>query len=127
MTPPASSSEVIARRLVAWHAAHQRDLPWRDAPAGERDPYRVWISEIMLQQTRAETVIDYFLRWMASFPSVAALAAADLQTVLKVWEGLGYYARARNAHAAVQQLVAEHGGQLPAERRALLRLPGVGE
>jgi len=120
-------SRELARRLVAWHASHQRDLPWRDAPAGARDPYRVWVSEIMLQQTRAETVSDYYQRWLAQFPTVAALAAADLQSVLKAWEGLGYYARARNLHAAAQEIMAQHGGLLPAERRQLLRLPGIGE
>lgn len=127
MTAATPTRAEIARRLVAWHSVHQRSLPWRDAPAGARDPYRVWISEIMLQQTRVETVVGYFLRWMASFPTVEALAEADLQTVLKVWEGLGYYARARNTHAAAQQVVAEHCGQLPADRRQLLRLPGIGE
>ena len=121
MTAFLRSSAEMARRLVAWHAIHQRALPWRDAPAGGRDPYRVWISEIMLQQTRVETVIDYFLRWMASFPTVETLAQADLQAVLKVWEGLGYYARARNTHAAAQQIVAEHGGQLPTDRRPCSR------
>jgi A/G-specific adenine glycosylase len=126
VTLSASVPTEIARRLVAWHAHHQRALPWRDAPAGARDPYRVWVSEIMLQQTRVETVVDYYLRWMATFPTVDALAQADLQQVLKVWEGLGYYARARNAHAAAQRIVAEQGGSFPADRRQLLRLPGIG-
>jgi A/G-specific adenine glycosylase len=117
----------IAERLVAWHAAHQRELPWRTAPAGARDPYAVWISEIMLQQTRVEFVIDYYQRWMARFPTVDALAAADLQTVLKAWEGLGYYARARNLHKAAQQMVAAHGGHVPGARNPLLALPGIGE
>ena len=117
----------IARRLVDWHAHHRRDLPWRDAPHGARDPYAVLVSEIMAQQTRLEVVTGYFLRWMARFPTVAALAAADLQEVLKVWEGLGYYARARNLHRAAQEIVARHGGAVPAERAALLALPGIGE
>jgi A/G-specific adenine glycosylase len=117
----------IARRLVAWHQQQARDLPWRHAPPGARDPYRVWISEIMLQQTRVETVIDYYRRWLARFPSVEALAEAELQSVLKQWEGLGYYARARNLHRAAQQIVQEHGGRLPDERAALLNLPGIGE
>ena len=117
----------IAARLVGWHVQHQRLLPWRETRAGDRDPYAVWISEIMLQQTRVETVIDYFNRWMERFPSVEALAAADLQAVLKTWEGLGYYARARNLHKAAQQIVAQHGGQLPSDRSALLALPGIGE
>ncbi len=119
-------SAPIAMHLVSWHALHQRELPWRTAPAGQRDPYSVWISEIMLQQTRVETVIDYYRRWMARFPTVLALAESDLQEVLKVWEGLGYYARARNLHKAAQQVVATHGGQLPADRRVLLALPGIG-
>ena len=119
--------EEIAARLVGWHGQHQRLLPWRETRAGARNPYAVWISEIMLQQTRVETVIDYFNRWMERFPSVEMLAAADLQAVLKAWEGLGYYARARNLHKAAQQIVVWHNGQLPADRAALLALPGIGE
>lgn len=117
----------IARRLVQWHDQQQRALPWRTAPAGQRDPYAVWISEIMAQQTRLETVVDYYLRWMARFPTIEALAAADQQEVLKLWEGMGYYARARNLHRAAQQVVAEHNGQLPSDRATLLKLPGIGE
>lgn len=115
-----------AQRLIDWHASHQRDLPWRGAPAGARDPYAVWISEIMAQQTRVVTAADYFTRWIKRFPSLAALAAAELQDVLKAWEGLGYYARARNLHLAAQRVMAEYGGQLPAERSSLLALPGIG-
>jgi A/G-specific adenine glycosylase len=122
-----SDFNAIARLLVDWHDQHQRVLPWRHAPPGRRDPYRVWISEIMLQQTRVETVIDYYRRWLARFPTVEALAEADLQSVLKQWEGLGYYARARNLHRAAQQIVQEHGGRLPDERASLLKLPGIGE
>ena len=117
----------IARRLVDWHNQHQRALPWRTAPAGQRDAYSVWISEIMAQQTRLETVVDYYHRWMERFPTIAALAAADQQEVLKLWEGLGYYARARNLHRAAQQVVAEHNGQVPSDRAMLLKLPGIGE
>jgi A/G-specific adenine glycosylase len=117
----------IAARLIAWHEQQQRALPWREAPAGRRDPYRVWVSEIMLQQTQVETVVGYFQRWMTRFPNVQALAQADLQTVLKLWEGLGYYARARNLHRAAQQIVAQHQGRIPATRREVLHLPGVGE
>jgi A/G-specific adenine glycosylase len=117
----------IARRLVHWHNQHQRSLPWRTAPAGQRDAYTVWISEIMAQQTRLETVVDYYCRWMERFPTIEALAAADQQDVLKLWEGMGYYARARNLHRAAQQVVAEHNGQLPSDRATLLRLPGIGE
>jgi A/G-specific adenine glycosylase len=117
----------VANRLVSWHAPEQRALPWRHAAAGQRDPYAVWISEIMAQQTRLETVVAYFVRWMEQFPSVEALAAADQQSVLKAWEGLGYYARARNAHRAAQIIVSEHGGRIPDNREALLQLPGIGE
>jgi A/G-specific adenine glycosylase len=117
----------MARLLVDWHNTHQRDLPWRTAPPGARDPYAVWISEVMLQQTRVEAVVGYYTRWMARFPTVEALAAADLQAVLKAWEGLGYYARARNLHRAAQVIAAEHGGVFPTTRPALLALPGVGE
>ena len=117
----------LAARLIAWHARHQRELPWRTAPAGARDPYTVWISEIMAQQTRVETVRDYYVRWLEAFPTVEALAAADQQTVLKLWEGLGYYARARNLHKAAQVVAAEHAGRLPDERKALLALPGIGD
>jgi A/G-specific adenine glycosylase len=117
----------IACVLAAWHDQQQRSLPWRAAPAGLRDPYAVWVSEIMAQQTRVETVVDYFNRWMHQFPTLAALAAADQQQVLKAWEGLGYYARARNLHRAAQIVMAEHGGRLPTTRAALRRLPGIGD
>lgn len=122
-----------AHSLVAWHDAHQRNLPWRrdmagaNAAAGHRSPYAVWISEIMLQQTRVEAVVAYYERWMARFPTVEALAAADLQDVLKTWEGLGYYARARNLHRAARIIVDEHAGRFPHTRQALLALPGIGE
>lgn len=112
----------ITQRLLAWIAGGRRDLPWRR----RRDPYAVWISEVMLQQTQAATVVPYFENWLARFPDVQALAAAPLDDVLKVWEGLGYYARARNLQAAAQCIVEQHGGSLPADRRALLALPGVG-
>lgn len=117
----------IAEALAVWHDQQQRSLPWRGAPAGQRDPYQVWISEIMAQQTRIETVIDYFNRWMRRFPTIEALAAADQQDVLKQWEGLGYYARARNLHRAAQIVVAEHGGVLPSARSTLRQLPGIGD
>src|SRR5690606_25220955 len=117
----------IAQKLADWHDHQQRSLPWRAAPAGERDPYAVWVSEIMAQQTRLDTVVAYFERWMARFPTIATLAAADQQEVLKLWEGLGYYARARNLHRAAQIVMAEHGGELPAERKALAALPGIGD
>jgi A/G-specific adenine glycosylase len=112
----------IQSRLLAWADRSLRDLPWRQV----RDPYRVWVSEIMLQQTRVETVIPYYLRWMRQFPTVAALARAELGDVLKAWEGLGYYARGRNLHRAAQTVVEEYGGHLPDSREALLALPGIG-
>jgi len=110
------------QRLLTWFAAYKRDLPWRH----DRTPYRVWVSEIMLQQTQVETVRDYYLRFMERFPTVSSLADASLQDVLKLWEGLGYYSRARSLHRAAQLVVAEHGGQLPADVAALRALPGIG-
>jgi A/G-specific adenine glycosylase len=110
-------------RLLRWAKRHLRDLPWRVEP---RDPYRVWVSEIMLQQTQAVTVIPYFLRFTERFPTVQALAAAPLDDVLKLWEGLGYYARARNLHRASQKVVAEFDDQLPDTVEGLSQLPGIG-
>ncbi|WP_018993282.1 A/G-specific adenine glycosylase [Thioalkalivibrio sp. ALgr1] len=113
----------FAERLLAWFARHGRsDLPWQHP----RTPYRVWVSEIMLQQTRVETVTPYFLRFMEHFPNVESLAAADQDTVLHLWSGLGYYARARNLHRAAQHIVSEHGGDFPDTREALEQLPGIG-
>ncbi len=117
----------IAERLTAWQAEALRDLPWRGRPAGARDPYAVWVSEVMAQQTRLSVVVDYFNRWMARFPTLEALAGADQQEVLKLWEGLGYYSRARNLHVAAQIVAAEFGGELPRTRAELLTLPGIGE
>jgi A/G-specific adenine glycosylase len=113
---------VFAERLLAWFACHARDLPWRR----ERTPYRVWVAEVMLQQTRVETVAPYYERFVAHFPTVQALANAPLEEVLKMWEGLGYYARARNLHAAALQVVTTRDGQLPDTFEGLLTLPGVG-
>src|SRR5690242_2542508 len=96
--------------LAAWFSRAKRPMPWR----GTRDPYRVWISEIMLQQTQVATVIPYYERFLAKFPSVAALAGADLDDVLKLWAGLGYYSRARNLHRGAQVIVERFGGELPA-------------
>lgn len=112
----------ISRTLLEWYAVSARRLPWRGHP----DPYAVWVSEIMLQQTRVETVIPYFERWMARFPDLQTLAAASQQEVLQRWEGLGYYSRARNLHQAARQVVSEWGGELPAERKQLEKLPGIG-
>jgi len=112
----------IARSLLAWYNRHARRLPWRDQPT----PYRVWVSEIMLQQTRVDTVVPYFNRWMKRFPSIDALARASEQDVLQAWEGLGYYSRARNLYQAARQIVENYSGQLPTERKALENLPGIG-
>ncbi len=111
----------LHRLLLTWYDAHRREMPWRGHP----DPYAVWVSEIMLQQTQVETVRGYFARFLAAFPTVPALAAAPQQEVLKAWEGLGYYSRARNLQKAARQL-AEQGGRLPTTRDAWAALPGVG-
>ena len=116
-------SKAIVQPLLDWYDAGHRDLPWRSEPT----PYRVWVSEIMLQQTRVEAVRGYYERWMQAFPDVRALAAADEAQVLKLWEGLGYYSRARNLHRAAQLVCERYGGTLPADYEALLALPGVGE
>ncbi|MBN9365514.1 MAG: A/G-specific adenine glycosylase [Comamonadaceae bacterium] len=113
----------IATRVVRWQAAHGRHhLPWQQT----RDPYRVWLSEIMLQQTQVSTVLDYYPRFLQRFPDVAALAAAPLDDVLALWSGLGYYSRARNLHRCAQQVVAVHGGVFPATAEVLATLPGIG-
>jgi A/G-specific adenine glycosylase len=115
-----------ATRLLAWYDRHRRVMPWR-APAGERaEPYRVWLSEIMLQQTAVATVVDYFHRFVKRWPTVEALAAAPLDDVLSAWAGLGYYARARNLHAGAKAVVEHHGGRFPEDEASLLALPGIG-
>lgn len=114
--------EWLRGALLEWYRSSARVLPWR----GTSDPYAVWVAEVMLQQTQVRTVIPYFERWMRRFPTVQALAEAPLDDVLRCWAGLGYYARARNLHAAAQVLVHRHGGRLPADRGALLALPGIG-
>ncbi len=108
--------------LLDWYRAHRRDLPWR----ADRDPYRILVSEIMLQQTRAETVKPYFHRFLATLPTVEALATVDEPTLLKLWEGLGYYSRVRNLQRAAVTVMERHGGRIPADYDALLSLPGVG-
>lgn len=109
--------------LLDWYDANRRVLPFR----GTRDPYAVWISEIMLQQTRTDTVSGYYTRFMNRFPNIAALAQADEQEVLKYWEGLGYYSRARNLHKAAQIMQREYGGRFPAAYEGIRALPGVGD
>ena len=121
-TPPAAALPDLATPLLAWYARAKRDLPWRAV----NDPYAIWVSEIMLQQTQVETVRPYYARWLAAFPTLAALAAAPQAAVLALWEGLGYYSRARNLHRAAQQVVAEHGGALPRTVAGLRALPGIG-
>ena len=112
----------LTPRLLEWYASHARPLPWRRV----NDAYAIWVAETMLQQTRVETVIPYFERWLKRFPSLAHLAAASEQEVLSLWEGLGYYQRARNLHRASQMVMSEYGGELPREVKALRRLPGIG-
>ena len=124
--PPAHApahAPALAPALLAWHARHGRhDLPWQL----ERSAYRVWVSEIMLQQTQVATVIGYFGRFMARFPDVASLAAAEPDEVLHLWSGLGYYSRARNLQRAAREVMAKHGGELPAGVEGLASLPGIG-
>jgi A/G-specific adenine glycosylase len=134
---PPKTINAFRHDLVRWYRRHRRALPWR----GSRDPYRIWVSEIMLQQTRVETVRDYYRRWLAAFPTLASLARAPESRVLKLWEGLGYYSRARNLHRAAQQLVgracclsAPHRAQIrrtaeaavPTTVDELMKLPGIG-
>lgn len=115
-------SRTFAPRLLEWYRREQRDLPWRRT----RDPYRIWISEVLLQQTQVTTVIPYYERLLARFPDVEALANARLDDVLKVWEGAGYYARARNLHRAAREIVNERNGKFPRTVEGLLKLPGIG-
>jgi A/G-specific adenine glycosylase len=110
------------KNLLAWYDLHKRDLPWR----ASRDPYRVWLSEIMLQQTRVAAVIDHYQEFLRRFPTVEKLAAAREASVLAAWSGLGYYRRARMMHAAAKAIVREHGGKFPATERTLRELPGIG-
>ncbi len=117
------SGAEIAARVIAWQKQHGRhDLPWQ----ADRDPYRVWLSEIMLQQTQVATVLDYYARLLARFPDVRALAAASLDEVLALWSGLGYYSRARHLHRCAQIVVAEHRGAFPRDAATLAGLPGIG-
>ncbi len=110
-------------RLLQWYDGEQRELPWRKTT----DPYAIWVSEVMLQQTQVKTVLNYFSRFMEAFPSISDLARASQQEVLKVWEGMGYYARARNLHKAAQYLVEHHEGRMPESYEALRQIPGIGD
>lgn len=112
----------VIKSLAAWFTENQRSLPWRENPS----PYAVWVSEIMLQQTRVAVVIPYFLRWMERFPTIEALAAASIDDVLKEWEGLGYYSRARNLHAGAKYVVETFGGRVPSDAEELRKIKGLG-
>jgi A/G-specific adenine glycosylase len=112
----------IRRRLIRWYDEHRRHLPWRET----RDPYAIWVSEIMLQQTQVETVIPYYRRFLEKFPTVETLAVAEPGEVIKSWENLGYYARVRNLHLAARRIAERFGGRIPDEMEEILRLPGVG-
>ena len=122
LLPDANWKRAFRRRLKHWYQRHARDLPWRRA----RDPYHIWVSEIMLQQTQVVTVIPYFERFLAAFPTVADLAAAEEHEVLRLWEGLGYYRRARQLYRAAEQIVGAHEGEFPRAEAAVGNLPGIG-
>jgi len=120
--PQLQNTRKIQKSLLDWYEENKRDLPWRKT----RDPYAIWISEIMLQQTQVQTVIPYFKRWMEKFPNVKTLARAEEEKVLKAWEGLGYYSRARNLHRAAKEIIAKHNGHIPDTKEVILSLPGIG-
>ena len=113
----------IAELLLAWYDSNKRDLPWRQ----DKDPYKIWVSEIMLQQTRVEAVKPYFARWMERFPDIASLVASDEEEVLFYWQGLGYYSRARNLLAGVREVAEKYGGQVPADRAQVAKIRGIGD
>jgi A/G-specific adenine glycosylase len=117
-----AQKQLLRKKLLAWYAKHARDLPWRRTS----DPYHVWVSEIMLQQTQVATVRGYFERFVGELPTIERLAAADEQKVLRLWEGMGYYRRARQLHAAARRIVAEGGRRLPDTVEGLMQLPGIG-
>lgn len=119
----AQDQHTVADRLISWYGQSHRDLPWRNTT----DPYAIWLSEIMLQQTQVATVLPYYARFLAAFPTIQALAAAPADAVLKQWEGLGYYARGRNLQKAAQQIIEQHGGAFPQTFEAVHALPGIGE
>ncbi len=119
---PAKELSGVRRNLLRWYRAHKRDLPWRES----RDAYRIWLSEIMLQQTRVAAVLPYYARFLERFPDLPSLARAPIESVLKLWAGLGYYSRARNLHAAARKIVARHAGEFPRDYDAALALPGIG-
>jgi A/G-specific adenine glycosylase len=120
---PAAQKKTLQRRMLSWFAGRKRDLPWRRT----NDPYRIWLSEIMLQQTRVAAVIPYYERFLKKFPTVQSLARAKTETVLARWAGLGYYSRARNLQRAAKEIIARHAGKFPQEYEPALALPGVGQ
>lgn len=115
-------SQTIQSELLAWYWKNKRDLPWRQ----NKDPYKIWVSEIMLQQTRVDSVIPYFQRFIGLFPSIEDLANASEEQVIKAWEGLGYYSRAKNLHAAAKEIVFYGDGKIPSDRKSILKLKGIG-
>jgi len=124
--PAAAAGVPGASELLAWYDRHRRTLPWRASPGERADPYRVWLSEIMLQQTTVKAVAPYYARFLERFPTVERLARAPLDDVLRAWAGLGYYARARNLHACAQAVTERHGGRFPSTEAGLAELPGIG-
>ncbi|HHZ91275.1 TPA: A/G-specific adenine glycosylase, partial [Candidatus Poribacteria bacterium] len=118
-----SSSTQFRKKLISWFESNQRSLPWRET----NDPYHIWVSEVMLQQTQVRKVIEYYQRFLIKFPTLEQLANANLQELLKEWEGLGYYARARNLRKAAQIVVSDMGGQIPTDYNTFRKLPGVGD
>ncbi|MGZ9147603.1 MAG: A/G-specific adenine glycosylase [Candidatus Deferrimicrobiaceae bacterium] len=120
--PDGRRMRAIYRRLLAWFGRSAREMDWRNTD----DPYRIWVSEVMLQQTRVETVIPYYRRFLSAFPTVRALAGAPRDRVMKLWEGLGYYSRVRNLHRAAELVARENGGRVPEDPEALAALPGIG-
>jgi A/G-specific adenine glycosylase len=119
---PEIDPQVFRRKLLSWYKRHERDLPWRHT----RDPYKIWISEVMLQQTTVPAVIPYYRKWFKRFPDLTALNQASLQAVLAAWQGLGYYQRARNLHAAARLIMDHHQGKIPSDYDTLIKLPGFG-
>jgi A/G-specific adenine glycosylase len=124
--PLRPAGPLTVKSLLAWYEAERRDLPWRYGPRKAADPYRVWLSEIMLQQTTVKAVMPYFQKFVARWPNVAALATAPLEEVLQQWAGLGYYSRARNLKACADAVVRDYGGKFPRTEEELLKLPGIG-
>ncbi len=126
LTPALPVTKPTAEDLLIWYDRHRRDLPWRAKPGETANPYRVWISEIMLQQTTVAAVKPFYLRFLDRFPTVEALAQAQEDSVMQAWAGLGYYSRARNLHACAKAVVDRHGGHFPPTEAELLKLPGIG-